>query len=143
MNNFRLSLNFGATAITKILETHIAENRETIIPIQSITQNPLIRFIQNMKRITAETNEVTCESQIADHDFSNQIFMDFITSVFALNSSLDLSKINILASIARPMESINHAIEDRVSTIQLNLTIVRTSIRYPKSAIHARRPDTL
>ena len=128
MNNLRFFANFGATAITRTLDTHIAENKETIIQIQSITQNPFIRFIQNMKSITAETKDVTCESHMADQDLSNQMFIDFNTSVFALISSLDLSNIRMFASMASPMESISPAIDDRVSTIQLIFTIASTSI---------------
>ena len=143
INIFKLSLNLGTTATINTLDIHIAENRETSIQIQSIIQNHLIKFVQNKNNITALTNEVTWESQIADHDLSKPMLKDFITSVLFLSSSFDLSKIKMLASIARPIERINHAIEDKVRTIQLNLTIAITIIIYARSAIQARKPDTL
>jgi len=136
-------LNFGASANTNTLEIHIAENKETTIQIPSIIQNHFIRLIQKINNITALTKDVTCESQIADQDFSNQILSDFNISLSLSNSSLDLSNIKIFASIASQTESINQAIEDRVNTIHDNFIIVRTSRIYPKSAIQARSPATL
>ncbi|HBA45403.1 TPA: hypothetical protein DEG21_01455 [Patescibacteria group bacterium] len=136
-------LNLGARANTNTLDTHIAEKSDTTIQIPSITQNHFIRLIQKINSITALTKDVTCESQIADQDFSNQILSDFKMSLSLSNSSLDLSNIRIFASIASPTESINQAIEDSVKTIPDNFIIVSTSSVYPKSATQANSPATL
>jgi hypothetical protein len=69
-----------------------------------------------MNNIIATINHVTFESQIADHDFLNQITVASFKSFHHFNSSLILSKIRILASIAIPIERINQAIEARVKT---------------------------
>gem|GEM_PF-2413852 len=53
---FRLFSNFGANVIIKTLETHIAVNNETTIPIHSINQNHLIKLTHTKYKITADRN---------------------------------------------------------------------------------------
>ncbi len=107
------------------LDTHITVNRETIIQIANIKPNPLIRLIQNTNRIIATMSPVTFESHIADHDFLNQVLAALVRDSHFFNSSLILSNIKILASIAIPIERISPAIEARVSVIHRIFTMKR------------------
>jgi hypothetical protein len=124
----------SAKSTNKILEIHIAENKETTIHKPSINQKPLIIFIPNMYKIIATITHVTCESHIADHDSLNHIAVDSCNVFHCFNSSFTLSKIRILASIAIPMDKINQAIEAKVNTTQNNLIIVNTIAIYISNA---------
>jgi len=127
----------------RILEIHITEKSETIIQIANINPNPLIKLIQKINRIIATISPVTFESQIADQDFLNQILAALAIFSHLLSSSLILSNIKILASIAIPIERIKPAIEARVRVIQRTLIIVRIIATYNRRAIEARKPDNL
>jgi len=86
---------------------------------------------------------VTLLSHIADHDFLNQTSTESAIFFHDFNSSLILSKINIFASIAIPIDNISHAIDARVKTVQNTFTTVRTSITYINRETEAIKPDNL
>jgi len=140
---FTLFLDTCAARNTNILLTQYTEKSETNIPKPSINQNPLIRLIPKMNSISATMNPVRLLSQIADQDFLKPSLLACLSEVVFLNSSLILSNIRILASIAIPIDSINPATEARVKTIPSVLTIDNTNITYINSDIDARTPETL
>jgi len=135
--------SFLLKAKIKILLIHIAENNDTIIHIANINQNHLIILTQNINNINEIISHVTFESHIADHDFSNQILDELIILFHCFNSSLILSKINILASIAIPIDSINPAIEANVNVTHKNLIIDNVITIYNINAIEATNQDNL
>jgi hypothetical protein len=126
-----------------ILLIYIAENIETIIHIANISQNHLIIFIQKIYNIIATINQVTFESQIADHDFLNQTIVACLIFFHSLISSFTRSNIKILASIAIQTERINHATEAKVKTIQKDFTIDKTINTYINKAIEDINQDNL
>lgn len=79
---------------------------------------------------------------MALHDFSNPIIVASIRLCFSRTASFIRSKINIFASIARPIESIIPAIDASVSTIPNDLTIAVKIKAYITSAIPAMSHDT-
>ena len=109
----------------------------------SIRPNHLIKFIPNINKTKATINQVTLLSHIADQDFLNHILVASSRSLPFFSSSLTLSKISILASIAIPIESISHAIEARVKTTPKLLTIDKTITIYKAKAIEAITHDNL
>ena len=86
---------------------------------------------------------VTFESHIADHDFLNPTFAALLIFSQADISSLILSNISILASIAIPIERIRPATEARVSVTQRSLTIDRIIATYIRRATEAKNHDIL
>lgn len=96
---------------------------ESAIPIPSMRPNHLMRFTQNAKRMKAETKDVTCESHIALHDFSNPRMVASMRLCFSRRASFILSNIRIFASIASPMDRIMPAIDARVRTMPKDFTI--------------------
>jgi hypothetical protein len=141
--NIFLFLILSANSIIKTLDIHIAENKETTIQIASINQNHLIKLIPKIYKIIATKNQVRFESQIADQDFLNQILLASIKSLPFLSSSLILSKIRIFASIAIPIDNINHATEAKVRVTQNDFIIVKTITTYKNNEIEDIKPENL
>jgi len=81
----------------------------------------LIILTQNIYNIIEIIIHVKFESQIAVHDLSNQFLTAISNFTLAFNSSLILSNISILASIAIQTDKINHATEASVNTTQKDL----------------------
>jgi hypothetical protein len=133
---------FQSNAI-KILLINITENRLTIIQIANIKPNHFIIFTQKINSIIEIISHVTFESHIADHDFTNQILIDFSKLFHIFNSSFILSNISILASIAIPIDKISPAIDAKVKTIHNNFIIDKTKTIYISKAIEAIKPDNL
>jgi len=65
---------------------------------------------------------------MADHDRSKPIWIAFARDSFLRSSSFVRSKIRMFASIARPIERMRPAIEERVRTIQKSFTILMVRI---------------
>ena len=122
---------------------YIAEKSETTIQIPSISPKPLIIFIPNMNNISATIKPVILLSQIAVHDFLNQTSVASGSFFHKAISSLILSKIRILASIAIQTDKISHAIEARVNTVQVDLTIASIITIYIAKASDETSPDNL
>ena len=116
-------LHLTAIVKSKTFEIHITVKSETIIQRPSIRPNHFIIFIPNINNIKATINQVKFESHIADQDFLNQISVEYNISFHFFNSSLTLSNIRILASIAIQIDKISHAIEAKVRTIQKTFII--------------------
>jgi hypothetical protein len=142
MKNFLL-LMYSDNRLTSTLDINIVENNEITIQIANINQNHLIIFIQKTNNIIATTNPVTFESHIADHDFLNHILQALCIFSQFFNSSLILSNINIFASIAIPIDNINHAIDAIVKTIANDLITVKTNTIYINNAILAINHENL
>ncbi len=122
-NRFGFSPTFVfPTAAMRTRDTHIAVKSERTIPSPSISPNHLMSDIPKTYRITADVNEVMCESQIAVHDFVNPVVIALSIWCPARRDSFMRSKIRILASIASPIESMTQAIEARVRVTFVNLT---------------------
>ncbi|MDP3380792.1 MAG: hypothetical protein Q8S84_04660 [bacterium] len=96
-----------------------------------------------MNKISATNNQVIFESQIADQDHLNHIFIDSVILFQFLNSSFNLSNINIFASIAIQTDNISQATEAKVNTIPKDLTIAKTNNIYINKAIADINPDNL
>jgi hypothetical protein len=79
-----------------------------------------------MYNINATKNQVTFESQIADQDFLNQILLASKRFFHHFISSLILSNISILASIAIQIDNIRPAIDARVNVIPSHLIMAKT-----------------
>ena len=127
----------------KTFETHITVNNETNIQIANIKPNHLIKFIQNINSIKDTINHVIFESQIADQDFSNHVWVAFTISLVFCNSLFTLSNISILASIAIQIESIRPATEARVNVTHKSFITVKTTNIYINNEIEAANQANL
>jgi hypothetical protein len=103
----------------------------------------LIRLIPNIYNIIATKNHVTLESQIADHDFLNQILDASRRFFHQFNSSLILSNINILASIAIQIDNIRPAIEASVKVTSKDLIIAKIKHIYMNNDNEAINQEVL
>ena len=81
---------------------------------------------ENQYRIAQVINVDTCPSLIAGQALLNPMFIDDSIVRPVLNSSFILSKINMFASTAIPMDRIAAATPDRVKVIGNILNIVKT-----------------
>lgn len=142
MNCFFDEIFFAATKM-RILEIHITEKSETNIPIASMSPNHLIKLIPNIYKIIATIRPVTFESHIAVHDFLNHILAALLIFSQAVSSSLILSKIKILASIAIPIDKIKPATEARVRVTHRNFMTDNIIATYISSATEAKNPEVL
>jgi hypothetical protein len=132
-----------ARSLIKSRDIKNTVKRLTRIHKASINQNPFIILIPKIKRIHATIRPVILASHIAENDFSNPIFTDFLRFSHVLSSSFILSNMRIFASIAIPIDNTSPAIEARVRTTPNCLRIASVITIYINNATAAINPESL
>ena len=136
-----------ATILSSVRVTVSAENMLAATPIANVTANPVTKpvpkRVPNQKRMAHVINVDTLLSLIAGHALLNPVSMDAISVLPLRSSSFMRSNINILASTAMPMDSINAANPPRVNVMGHSFSTANTNTEYITNAMHAYRPGNL
>ena len=109
---------------------NIAANMESKMPKLKVRANPFIKLVPSQNRITATIKVVKFPSLIDGHALRKLSSTDWEKLLPDLNSSLNLEKIKMLASMAIPIERIKPPMPAKVRVTGINLKRDKTKAIY-------------